>query len=253
MQFIDIHTHCCLGKRDMTPERMEVLAKRAGIRRVNLLGDFVIGSTAEQMVRCNSDTIARVQAQPDFFSGFCYLNPMLDRTLLLEEIDRCVEAGLIGLKFEVELNCRSDRLDPLMAAAEARGLPVLHHSWYQPGFEARPTLDESTPADLADLARRFPKVTIVMAHLAGVGHRGVLDVAACSNVLVDTSGGPPVAGLVAFAVDVLGAERVIYGSDFPIRNFASQLGRVFGAELTAEQRRLILHDNAVRVLGGALC
>ena len=51
---------------------------------------------------------------------------------------------------------------------------MLHHAWYKATEFA---FNESTPAEIATLARRHPNVNIIMAHLAGGGWRGVRDFA----------------------------------------------------------------------------
>jgi predicted TIM-barrel fold metal-dependent hydrolase len=188
-----------------------------------------------------------VRLRPDALIGFCFLNPLLGGSACRREIDRCVtRLGFRGLKLWVSVNCRSRKLDPIMTHAAELRVPVLHHAWYNAeGSQA----DESTPPDIADLAGRFPRTTIIMAHLAGVGVRGICDIAPCSNVFVDTAGGQPVAGLVEEAVARLGAGRVVYGSDMPMRDFSSQLGRIYGAGITAADRRKILGRNAANLLG----
>ena len=50
------------------------------------------------------------------------------------------------------------------------------------------------------------------------------------------------------AVRELGAQRVMYGSDFPGRSFASQLAKVYGADISEEAKRLIFAGNLQRVL-----
>lgn len=227
------------------------LATRAGISRMVQLHNLLDTGGYEPSVadiRRSNDLAMRIVAEhPGVYSGFCYLNPALDRSFLLEELDRCVAHGnLGGIKLWVSVNSRDPRLDPIMERAAALGAPVLHHAWYKATGYA---FEESTPADIADLARRHPGVTIVMAHLTGGAWRGVIDVRDCRNVLVDTSGGQPVAGLVEFAVAQLGAERVVFGSDWPIRDFATQRARVLGADVSARDRALILGGNAARILG----
>jgi predicted TIM-barrel fold metal-dependent hydrolase len=106
----------------------------------------------------------------------------------------------------------------------------------------------SDPEDVATLAARFPDVRIIMAHLTGCGVRGVLAVKAHRNVVVDTSGAAPESGLVEFAVAQLGAQRVLYGSDAPIRDFAVAIARITGSALDAATKRKILHDNAAALL-----
>jgi predicted TIM-barrel fold metal-dependent hydrolase len=50
------------------------------------------------------------------------------------------------------------------------------------------------------------------------------------------------------ALRELGPERVIFGSDAAGRSFASQLGKVLGAEIRETLRRLILGGNLRRML-----
>ena len=57
----------------------------------------------------------------------------------------------------------------------------------------------------------------------------------------------PTSGFVEMAVRELGAERVIYGSDAFGRSFASQLGKVMGADIPEPARRLVLGENLRRL------
>ena len=52
--------------------------------------------------------------------------------------------------------------------------------------------------------------------------------------------------------DIRNRHRVLYGSDVNGRSFASQLGRVLGADLPLEQKRMILRDNLRNLLLPAL-
>ena len=69
------------------------------------------------------------------------------------------------------------------------------------------------------------------------------DVVDVPNVCVDTSGGDPESGVVELAVERLGAGRVVFGSDAPIRHFGVCLAKVLGANLPWETKRMILWDN----------
>jgi predicted TIM-barrel fold metal-dependent hydrolase len=215
------------------------------------LGNVGEANPSEADVRTiNTNTLNAMARKPDLFIGFCYLNPALPETFLLEEIERCVIRGRMrGIKLWIAVKATDPRLDPIMTRAQALDIPVLHHAWYK---RVAGLPNESTPAEVAALARRFPKVTVVMAHLTGVGARGVMDVADCPNLLVDTSGGQPEAGWVEYAVQRLGGERVAYGSDWPIRDFGVQIGRIMGARLTDRERGLILRGNAARILKEAV-
>ena len=56
-------------------------------------------------------------------------------------------------------------------------------------------------------------------------------------------GSDPTAGFTEMAIRELGAERVLYGSDAGGRSFASQLGKVLGADIPESAKRLILGEN----------
>jgi predicted TIM-barrel fold metal-dependent hydrolase len=228
------------------------LARRFGIERVVQLGNLLMGwpewkePAPEAITAINSQTLKAVACLPDIFIGFCYLNPSNGARFCLDEMERCVVAGgMKGLKFEVSTKATDKAYDPIMERAQALGIPILHHAWYK---SREPAKFESTPAEIADLARRFPKVPIIIAHLGGGRERGVLDVVDTPNVVYDTSGAQSEAGLVEFAVRQLGAHRVLYGSDWPIRDFGTQTGRILGARLTDEERELIFWSNAARLL-----
>jgi predicted TIM-barrel fold metal-dependent hydrolase len=71
-------------------------------------------------------------------------------------------------------------------------------------------------------------------------------------VAIDIGGFEPRPGWVEMGVRELGPERVLFGSDFPGRSFASQLAKVHSADLSPEVRRLILGANLKRLLTPAL-
>lgn len=255
MTVIDCHIHLppgLDGYDETVVEECLALADRAGIdRMVYLFGlrHADVDPDREAIAASNDLGVELVTRHPDRFDGFCYLNPSHPVEFSLAEIDRCVTNGpLVGIKLWISVHADDTRLDPIMERAAELDVPVLHHAWYKATEFA---FNESTPAEIANLARRHPDVTIIMAHLAGGGWRGVRDVLDCPNVLVDTSGAQPHAGLVDYAVDLLGAERVVYGSDWPIRDFGAQRARVEGANLTPAQRELVLGGNMERVLATA--
>lgn len=249
---IDIHTHPPRvpdGAIPETPaatvERMLDDAARCDIEAICLLGRFWPYPDEEGIRQINDATLAMVHCAPDRVFGLCFLNPNLPPAFLISEIDRCMEAGLSGVKLEFEVNARDSRLDPIMHKTAERGGFVLHHAWYKTTMKA---YEESDPSDIAHLAARHPETRIVMAHVTACGMRGILDVQACPNVLVDTSGSQPFSGIVEYAVEQLGAERVVFGSDVPGRDYACQIGRIMGASLTESQRTSILETNAARLL-----
>lgn len=257
---IDTHVHTRSPGFRYDPAEVMLairLARRAGIDRVVQLHNLVTSpddvepysmqNPSPRTVRQSNDLAMRiVREHPDFYLGFCYLNPAHDPQFSQEEIERCIVQGnLSGIKLWIAVHATDARLDPLVHRAAELGVPVLHHAWYKANGYAG---NESNASEIADLARRHPQTTVIMAHLGGVRWRGVLDIKPCPNVSVDTSGAQPVAGLVEYAVAELGPERVVFGSDWPIRDFAVQKARVTGAHITDRSKACILGENMARLL-----
>lgn len=253
MRAIDIHTHPILrdDRRGRTgADRLIARVKEHGIRHIIVLGDVLAygrSQTEEQIRKINDDTRWLMLRHPGFVTGFCHLNPTLGERAVRRESDRCIGRGFRGFKLEIANNARDACMAPLMREAGRHGLPVLQHAWSMTKIRQRSF--HTDPEDVATLARRWPGVRIIMAHLTGCGVRGVLAVKPFPNVVVDTSGAAPEAGIVEFAVEQLGAERVLYGSDAPIRDFGVALARITGSRLDAVTKRRILHDNAKELLG----
>jgi predicted TIM-barrel fold metal-dependent hydrolase len=54
---------------------------------------------------------------------------------------------------------------------------------------------------------------------------------------------------VRIALDRLGPERLLFGSDYPLGWPSAYLGVLEGARLTEEERRLVLGGNLLRLMG----
>lgn len=246
---IDIHVHPPRRKDSRGIDQMIAVAQRAGVDLLCLLGRVGENGpdpTPSSIQEANTETIELVRMHPDACCGMTYLSAAHDRQFILEEIQRTVVEGpSVGIKLWIAVNARDERLDPIMERAAELDIPVLHHSWYK---TVDKRFNESTPADMAHLAQRHPQTKLIMAHLNGCGWRGVADIKPHPNVHVDTSGSQPEHGLVEYAAEELGAERILYGSDAPGRDFACQLGKVLGANLSETEREAILGGNAQRLL-----
>ncbi len=252
---LDIHVHPlnCFGSfRVASPEadaeELVAAARRSGVTRMcvfSLYESTPYEPTPEQCRQANDYVLRMRDAEPEAILPFCYVTPAFPDESAAE-IERCVGGhAMAGVKLWVARRATDPGLDPIMEAAVAKDVPVLQHAWLKttgnlPG--------ESTPFDVADLARRHPGARIIMAHLNGVGYRGIEALVDVPNVAVDTSGGDPESGMVEAAVRRLGAHRVVYGSDAPIRHFGVTMNKVLGADISDADKRSILWDNALRIL-----
>jgi len=115
----------------------------------------------------------------------------------------------------------------------------------------------SLPEDFVPFADRFPDVRLILAHLGNGGGAGgdptrqvrAIQQTSSSNVYVDTSSARSIMpGLVEWAVAEIGPEKILYGTDTPLYSAAMQRARIDSANISDDDKRLILRDNAVALL-----
>ena len=251
---IDVHTHPILFEENESKQEIDRLvsySKKFGYERMIVLGDvlrFGKAPSEKQVASINDWTCQLLEWHPDFFVGFCFLNPVLGERAVRKEVDRCVKShGFKGIKLEICNNARDPVMGPVMRSAAEHDIVVLQHTADQTVLKARKF--HSDPADTALLGRRNPDVKIIMAHLTTCELRGTLEIKDVPNIWVDTSAYLPFSGRVEYAVKHLGAERILYGSDLTIRDIPSQLGRILAADITEAEKRKILFTNTASLLG----
>ena len=122
---------------------------------------------------------------------------------------------------------------------------MLQHTWSR-----SPNLPgESTAAELAPWPRGI-RATLIAALAAGLGAGHPRDRSA-TNVVAEICGAIRRRAWSKWR-SASSAERVIYGSDFSGRSFASQLAKVYGANVPEEAKALILAGNIKRILAPIL-
>lgn len=113
----------------------------------------------------------------------------------------------------------------------------------------------SLAADFVPLANDFPEVKLILAHI-GCGWDGdythqvrAIQQSRQGNIWADTSSARSITPkLIEWAVREVGAERVLFGTDTPLYHPSMQRVRIDDAQLTDREKRLILHENAERLL-----
>jgi predicted TIM-barrel fold metal-dependent hydrolase len=250
----DLHNHLS-GVPGRTPhERMAQLIKyadRMGIARlcVYMGMKWSYDPTPEDFRQQNDEVLQALSHWHDRAFGFVYVNPKYGHESLAE-IDRCIRDGpMVGVKLWVAWRAHAPELDAIVERAAELKAVVFQHTWIKitgnlPG--------ESTPMELAALAARHPRASLICGHTGGDWEQGIRAIRAHKQVATDLGGGDPVAGMTEMAVRELGAERVLYGSDAGGRSFASQLAKVLDADISEEAKRLILAGNLKRLLGPIL-
>ncbi len=209
-----------------------------------------IGTTTdaelEKTLRSNPEIVLKpLKRWPQRLLGMIQLN-VNDIHASLDALNRWLRDGpMLGVYFAGSgpgaLACTHRNFNPLVERiAELKGV-IMQHTWFKTGGKQGP--GASTPAELAELAARFPEQKFLCAHAGGEWQRGIRAVRDSRNILVETSGFDSTAGFIEMAVRELGAERIVFGSHLPSRSLGTELGKVVTAGNSDKDKRLILGEN----------
>lgn len=163
----------------------------------------------------------------------------------LEQLNRWMDAGFVGLKLWVNL-ADDPLVFPLIERMIEHGKPTLIHAMHK-SVGQLPL--ESDPRNIRELARRYPQAKIIMPHMGGNFIYSCEVIAPCLNVWTDPSGTYCETGMLEHAVKVLGADRILFGSDAPGADFLNNLAKVVTADLPAAAMQKILSGNAKKLWG----
>lgn len=105
--------------------------------------------------------------------------------------------------------------------------------------------------EVLSLAKRYPNVRWVAYH-CGADYEAADGVIECikrfPNVYAEITFTSVTAGIIDYLVEHAGADRVLYGSDLPMRDPAPQLGWIVFSRLTVAEKRRLLRDNGLAVI-----
>lgn len=203
----------------------------------------------EYLLRAAAESRGRLLA-------FCSL-PLADSGAAREEVTRCVRAGARGFG---ELRPESQGVtlaDPDVAellawAAEAYDVPLLLHA-SEPVGHAYPGKWGQSLGPLYEFLLDQPHVRVIAAHWGGglpfyALMPEVKD--ALANVCIDTAATPFLYDKAIFRLvaGLIGVERILFGSDFPLLAPDAQLRDLESLCFTEAERALILGGNAARFL-----
>jgi hypothetical protein len=203
-------------------------------------------ATAEGFQECNRWVADGMQRFPGRVRGYCYVNPGY-RQEALEEIRRCVEDhGFVGIKLYHEYTCTEPVVFHIVELAIELNVPILQHAGHAHYFlEDQPRISDG--GRLAELSRRYPEARLICAHVCGGGdwEWTIKALRHAPGVFLDTSGSVTDEGAVEMAARVLGADRLVFGCDL---SMTASVGRIRGANLSAQDKAKILGGNMAKLL-----
>jgi len=238
-----IDAHCHVGTfpgfipGDNPPEELVATYDRAQIE----LGMLSILNPHDAS-EANDRTLKVCEQFKGRFKGYIYLNPT-DVQGSLAELDRL--AGRDAFR-GVKLHPSNDTYYPfdelyfpIYERIEGLALPILWHSGTSP---------YSHPLQIAYVARLFPKVPFILAHFALSDLSWECFPAAdlSDNVYVDTTANPIIPILNQW-IERFGAERMLWGSDYPFYNVEYEHLKLDFLACSDSQKQKIAAENAKRL------
>ena len=227
----------CIGTGD------ELLreGKIAGIDEFVLLP---VATKSEQVRHVNEFILGETAAHKEFY-GFGTLHP--DCENIMEEAEYILNSGLKGIKLHPDtqrFNTDDKRLFEVYEAVQGK-LPLLVHCGDK-------RFDYSHPRRLKNVIDNFPKLRVIAAHLGGwslfdeafallKNSDCFFDISSCTMFL------PP--EKVAKYIRGYGADRVLFGTDFPLWSPETEVKAFQKLPLTSTEFEKIAYKNALKVIG----
>lgn len=173
--------------------------------------------------------------------------------LALEYTWKISDSGLLGMKLHPALQriCADDKsYFPIYDLARALNFIVVFHTGYDYTY---PDELNASPQSMVNISRNFPGLRIVAAHMGGLrmahdvmehtaGTEIYFDTAYCADPWMDS-------GMFCDLIKKHGASRILFGSDYPWHTPDMEIAMIRQADISEEEKEMILGGNAARLLG----
>lgn len=187
----------------------------------------------------NDDVHKAAKQFPDRIFGYIFVNPNYSHGVA-DEIERSRKLGgfkgicTFGYGF---YSYKGKKYVPCWELSAKYDLPILADSW-----------GDNAVNDLGEIAKQHPNAKIILAHSGPEDFYKNIEVAKNNdNVFIEISVSKDGFSVVELFVKHLGAEKVLFGSDFSFLALSHQLGKVLYAKISDSDKEKILSGNAKRL------
>lgn len=204
-----------------------------------------VATTPKQVNSINTfiaDTVAHAEGK---LTGLGTLHP--DSEDLRADVQHLIDLGLKGVKLHPDIQqfkIDDRRCLKIYELCEEFGLPILMHTGDK-------RYDFSNPNRLAPILKTYTNLTVIGAHLGGwsLWEEASLKLAGMPNLYVDCSSTMYWLSLeeTAEIIRRYGAERVLFGTDYPMWRPKNELDMFFNLGLSDDEMKLILSENVKKI------
>lgn len=241
---IDAHNHIF---NTVAPREVIAAADRLEIERIAISSPLRMpqaeSATPKASREANNFVLQAMKDYPGRFLGQCFVNPYYGREAL-EEAERCIDSGMIGLgELYTQVRISDARYFPIIEKCIELKVPLLMHGHGERAGERASSVPSASIADdFVEIGRRYPDAMIIYGHIGGGGDWEYVckTLRDAPTIYADTSGSITDEGMVDFAVRYLGVHRLLFATDL---SFETGVGKVLAARLTDAERRMIFFEN----------
>jgi len=247
-KIIDIHTHMGAEYPLYYPDH----DAHSIVKFLDEVGvEFIISAPCEDLFTSQPKRRAITSAMaeyPERIKGYYSFNPQ-DNTPVKEITDAFLQhPGYIGIKLLPDYHrtrLSDSAYKPVLLFANKHNMLVLSHTWG--GFMNNENCDNAK--EVESVLSDYPNIRFIMGHSIQGQTDAAIELAICyPNAYLDLCDTGRINGIIEKMVRRAGAKKVLFGTDLPMQSTLYVLGAVKNAEITEKQRRLILRDNALRIL-----
>lgn len=212
------------------------------------ISQFVVHSAAslpKHVISINNFIAEKIKQHKEFI-GFGALHKDMEDPE--SEIKRIIDLGLKGIKIHPDtqrFNADDKKMFQIYNHMQMYNLPLLIHAGdYR--------YDYSHPRRIRNIIDNFPDLPVVAAHFGGWSLWDLaIEFLRDTNCYLDTCSSSKFLGQVRTKglIRIYGAERIIFGTDFPMWDAKEELEFLYNLKLSDEEMHFIFHKNAERILG----
>lgn len=188
------------------------------------------------------------QSQGDNMLCFGSVHPLAEN--VLEELYRIKELGLRGVKMHPdyqEFFAGNEAYFPIYETCQKLGLPIAFHAGRDP---YSPDVVHCPPAVIRKIADAYPSLSIIAAHMGGLGMMEEVKKELCGvkNVYFDTAFASHFlnAEELRELIRLHGSDKVFFATDAPWSTIDRERNLLEAAGLTADEKDAIYYKNACR-------
>lgn len=204
-----------------------------------------VATTPHQVASINNFIAESVKASNGRFIGLGTLHP--DTTDLLGDIEHLKELGLLGVKLHPDIQkfkIDDYRCLKIYEQCEKEGLPILMHTGDN-------RYDYSNPNRMLPVLKIYTSLTVIGAHFGGwsIWDEASRQLSGIENFYVDCSSSMPYISKEETREIILryGADRVLFGTDYPMWDPKSEIEGLLSLELSSEDYQKIFSLNAKKL------